>query len=65
VLLVDGPKFSPGSVSVVVFFGIPLSFSPLGSALLPSCGLLFSGFYSQRTISFHSLIAGVMVVVGG
>jgi hypothetical protein len=65
VLLVDGPKFSPGSVSLLVFFGIPLFFSPLGTALFPSCGLSFSGFYSQRTMSFHPLITGVMVAVGG
>jgi hypothetical protein len=41
---------------------------PLSPSVLPLpffCGLSFSGFYSQRTMLFHPLIAGVMVVVGG
>jgi hypothetical protein len=28
-------------------------------------GLSFSGFYGQRTMPFHPLIAGVMVALGG
>jgi hypothetical protein len=39
-----------------------------GFSVMPSpfpCGLSFSGFYSQKTMPFHPLIAGVMVAVGG
>jgi hypothetical protein len=36
---------------------------PLASSFF--CGLSFSGFYSQRTMPFHPLIAGVMVAAGG
>jgi len=34
---------------------------------LPSffCGFSFFGFYSQRTMPFHPLIAGIMVAAGG
>ena len=43
----------------------PPRFCPSLYCIFFFCGLSFSGFYSQRTMPFHPLIAGVMVVAGG
>jgi len=67
----QGKQFSilvpPSSFSAIRGFFVPPRFCSSFPPVIPLlfCGLSFSGFYSQRTMSFHPLIAGVMMVASG
>jgi len=63
---VGAPVLAGQCASLFLSLQSSLSRFPWFCFCLPlTCGLSFSSFYSQRTMLFHPLIAGVMVVAGG